>query len=268
MSMINHPKFPKPPIIIAGCGRSGTSLLTSVLSAHPRIFAIPLETSAFCPTAYSRLDLKASFELEKVEQYLDDVDIPSEVHRWCEKTPKNILFLGRILDYFGKEVRIINIVRDVRDVILSQHPHNPKIPWVSLERWITEVKAGITFDFHPQVIVVKYEDIVTRFQQTIMTICCFLDEDLDPRLLNWHKYSTVRKHSAWDGEIKGLYADSAGKWRQPQYKNKVASVMSDSEAVSLLKHYGYLHWEARPKGNWVWKSLLKKIKGMILWKKL
>ncbi len=40
----------KSPILIGGCGRSGTTLLTSILSSHPKIALIPHETGIFCPT--------------------------------------------------------------------------------------------------------------------------------------------------------------------------------------------------------------------------
>jgi hypothetical protein len=42
--------LPQKPIIIGGCARSGTTLLLSVLSCHPNIYAIPDETYTFCPT--------------------------------------------------------------------------------------------------------------------------------------------------------------------------------------------------------------------------
>ena len=54
-SPIVHPvlQIPQTPILIGGCGRSGTTLLLSLLSAHPRIRAVSrqgrnLETDAMC----------------------------------------------------------------------------------------------------------------------------------------------------------------------------------------------------------------------------
>ncbi len=41
--------FHESPILFVGWGRSGTTLLISILFAHPDIHAIPLETSAFYP---------------------------------------------------------------------------------------------------------------------------------------------------------------------------------------------------------------------------
>ncbi len=256
--------FTKPPIIIGGCARSGTSLLLSVLSAHPHIFAIPHETKAFCPTAYTAyrngLNLQAPFDVEKIKEYLSTAEVLPTAYRWCEKTPKNIVFFGRILRYFGNNVRLINVIRDGRDVILSRHPYDPKYFWVSVHRWVNDVNAGLPFDFHPQVLVVKYENLVNRFEQTVTELCHFLDEDIDPALLDWHKHTTVQKHSAWECKVDNIYGSSVKKWKSPEYEDRVASLMSDADAVRLLKHYGYIDWETRPLGNWRTKAILKKLK--------
>ncbi|MCA9555784.1 MAG: sulfotransferase, partial [Myxococcales bacterium] len=45
-------RFPEPPIIIGGCGRSGTTLVASILSCHPRIAVVGPETRAFAAGAY------------------------------------------------------------------------------------------------------------------------------------------------------------------------------------------------------------------------
>ena len=44
---IHDKNFKKPPIYIGGCGRSGTTLLLSILSSHPEIFACPGELEMF-----------------------------------------------------------------------------------------------------------------------------------------------------------------------------------------------------------------------------
>ena len=45
---LRYRKLTRPPVIVGGCERSGTTLLLSILSSHPAIQAIPVETWAFC----------------------------------------------------------------------------------------------------------------------------------------------------------------------------------------------------------------------------
>ncbi len=236
------PRFKRPPIIIGGCGRSGTTLLLAVLSAHPSILAIPRETEAFCPTAWSgALDLDAPFEIEKVTDYLAEVEPGPKVRRWCEKSPKNILFFGRILEFFGQDVRLIHIIRDGRDVVTSYHPtRRREKPWVPPERWVADVTAGLAFDDHPQVHLVRYEDLINRFEPTIEALCRFLGEEVVPEILNWHRHATVRNHVAWGGEVKNLHTESLARWKRPEFREYVDALMADPQAIMLLRHYGYL----------------------------
>jgi hypothetical protein len=254
-------RFSSPPIIIGGCGRSGTSLLLSILAAHPHIIGIPHETTAFCPKAYTAVrDLDAPFETKRITEYLSAAEIPPGVTRWCEKTPKNILVFGRLLDAFGDRVRLINIVRDGRDVITSRHRGRPNRLYVSVDRWATNVKAGLPFDFHPQVLVVKYEDLIMRFEQSVARIMLFLDEQLESRVLDWHANTTVRTHPAWKGHVASLHTNSIGRWREACYKDVVSWMMGDPEAVYLLKHYGYLDRRAQPTGVWTLSNVLRRMK--------
>jgi len=231
----------EPPILIGGCGRSGTTLLLSMLSAHPEIYAIPKETGAFCPTAYSeKPDLNAPFNKTTYfyGKYFDE--IPDSCNRWCEKTPKNVQFFGRLLDYFEGNVRLIHLIRDGRDVVTSRHPTLPNQFWVSPERWVCEVKMGLEVEGTPQLISVKYEELVLDYEKTMGRICKFLDMEFGHRIRNWHEFTTVRKNRAWSGEVKPAFSKSIGKWKRPEFKERVSEFMENPEACNLLKELGYM----------------------------
>jgi len=232
----------RPPVIIGGCGRSGTSLLLAVLSAHPALLAIPQETEAFCPTAWTEEpDLGAPFRPEIIEQSLSELDHPPTARRWVEKSPKNVLFFGRLIDHFGPEVRLLNTVRDGRDVVTSFHPtRRRERPWVSPKRWVDDVSAGLPFDHHPSVLVVRYEDLILDFEPTVRRICAFLGEELHPHLLDWHGHATVRSHVAWSDRVSRLHPESIGKWRRPENRPWVEPLLALDQARRLLTHYGYL----------------------------
>ena len=161
-------RFSEPPIVLGGAPRSGTTLLLSVLSAHPRIHAIPHETSAFTPPerptgAQSGKD----FELYRVFAPLA-LSRPEEgCTRWCEKTPSNISSFGAILAHFGSAIRLIHIVRDGRDATTSRHLRRPAEYYYGPSKWAQIVADGLRFRDHPQVLLVRYEDLVLDFVTTV-----------------------------------------------------------------------------------------------------
>ena len=101
---------------------------------------------------------------------------------------------------FGGRVKLIQTVRDGRDVVTSMHPTRQENGfWISPERWVADVSAGLPYDRHPRVCVVRYEDLVMDYGKTIRRICNFLQEVCVPEVLNWHAHATVRRH--WFGRV-------------------------------------------------------------------
>lgn len=238
---LSAPLFTKPPVLIGGCGRSGSSLLLSILSAHPDIQAISVETEAFCPGIWEgSYDPERPFDWERLAGALAAEPEKETACRWCEKSPKNIIALPTILQRLKDEVRFLNIVRDGRDVITSRHPTRRRDRfWVLPQRWLQDVSAGKPFDLHPQVLVVKYEDLTLDFKASIKDICAFLQIELTPEILDWHKHATVRKHVAWSGEIRPMSSQSIGRWRHEKYKPLIEGFLEMPGAIDLLRHYGY-----------------------------
>jgi hypothetical protein len=207
------------PVVIAGCGRSGTSLLLSVLSCHPDLYAIGHETLAL------------------TESPLRLSGFPKD-RRWMEKTPANVLNLPAILEGLPT-ARVLNIVRDGRDVITSRHPLEQG-PYISIERWIRDVTAGKEMETHERVHMLRYCDLVRDTAYTLERLCDFLDLWLVPELLRYPETASVQMHLAWDGPARPLNADSIGRWRKPEHADDVERFMRKERAVALLRHYSYL----------------------------
>lgn len=254
-------KFKDPPIVIGGCGRSGTSLLLSILSSDPRILTIPGETIALCPTAYDKkVDLNAPLKMEVIEKAICKYGISPSTTRWCEKTPKNIIFIAKILNYFGENVRFINVIRDGRDVLTSNHPDQTERYYISWERWINDVSAGVPYDFHPQVLVLKYEDIITKLNSTISKIYNFLEEDIHPNLFEWHVHAEVRQHKAWSGEVGKIFSTSIGRWKHLTSSENIKLLLSNPRAIELLKHYWYMDIDGKAENRWALKYVIQRCK--------
>jgi len=228
------------PVILGGCGRSGTTLLLAILSAHPRIFCLPNETNALAPTGGDpHPDYSAPFRMNKIYDELLGAHIPEPCVRWCEKTPRNVRYARRILKYFGKGARYINVVRDGRDVVTSVlRVKDPNSYWIAPERWVADVDAGVRIESHPQAMSVRYEDILDNFEGTLRTLCRFIGEDFDPALLDFSSSARVQ-WSRSGGAVAPLHRDSVKRWESPEYGDVVNRLLSIPRAKELLAHYGY-----------------------------
>ncbi len=168
------------PLFIFGCPRSGTSLLTRMLNAHPNI-AIPYESHLYnrvhafvhpaVDLADERVRRRLVAEILKTD-YISQWDpAPSlsdtmaaisrpNFHgvvegllrawtagqgksHWGEKTPQHTLHWRTILQGFP-DMRVIHIVRDGRDVALSYRAAHfgPKHAFHLAGRWLRYLSAA------------------------------------------------------------------------------------------------------------------------------
>jgi hypothetical protein len=228
------------PVILGGCGRSGTTLLLAVLSCHRRIYAIPNETMAFCPDAYaSHPDTTLPFRLDWIYRELLTGDVPESCVRWCEKTPKNVTAFGPILRRYGNRARLIHIVRDGRAVVASRHPTRPGAYHVRPERWLADVTMGMRYERHPCVLTLRYEDLIRDYEATTRRICSFIDEEWTPEFSDFPRSARVKSHLAWSNELQRLSAASLDRWRDTEHAAAVGELCALPEARRLLERLGY-----------------------------
>lgn len=234
----------KNPLFIGGCGRSGTTLLLSLISVHPDIYAIPHETRAVSSGGYNP-EKEVS---ENKELYIDVIYkhlIESEksistFDRWCEKTPMNIHFVEGIFEYFGSDARFINVIRDGRDVVTSRHPSDPSSYYVTPYRWVRDVKAGCEVEAHPRVLTIYYEDLVGRHISTMQKVFTFLEMSFPESMYDYPKSSQFSQSDAWFGKVRPVSDASCGRWKQSEHEERVEEFMSTPGAEDLLSHYDYL----------------------------
>ncbi len=166
--------FSDRPIFIFGSARSGTSLLSRIVGAHPKI-AIPFESHLY-NTFYPWVKYYGDLSLAKNRERLVDDILSTEVmkdwyprpdrqltldaidrfdfhgvvnglmlawtstegkQRWGEKTPWHIFYWREILSGFPN-AQVIHIVRDGRDSALSwkQARFGPKHMYHLAARWV------------------------------------------------------------------------------------------------------------------------------------
>ncbi|MFY0606834.1 MAG: sulfotransferase [Cyclobacteriaceae bacterium] len=230
--------FPQPPILIGGCGRSGTTLLLAILSAHPDIFAIPHETDAF--TDWTAKDHKGfPVRIDRFHRAILQASVHTAHKRWCEKRPANVHHIEDILGYFGPKAKFIHIVRDPRAVCTSVHPLDPHQYWIPIDRYIKDVNAGIRHENHPQVYTLRYEDLVLAPGKEIAALSEFLELSPFNQTDNWFEHATVRTNKAWSGSLKNIQHDSLHKWKNPEHSERVKTINSNESIRKLMAHFNY-----------------------------
>jgi hypothetical protein len=210
------------PIFIVGLPRSGTTLMGSLLSAHPAI-AIAPETHFLNHwlKLFAHLDLKQrrDFELfwaefsssERFSYFgLEAGSIKAQIlsksttdapvifstmlqhyardrhkQRWGEKTPAHYQFMDRLLEWYP-QARLIYMLRDPRAVTRSLLD----VPWASnyavahANRWRLGVRDLKRWLKEPRVLIVKYETLVTAPEIELRRVCEFVGEAFTPQMFD------------------------------------------------------------------------------------
>jgi hypothetical protein len=121
----------------------------------------------------------------------------------CDQTPKNIYYLNEILAFFP-QAKVINMVRDQRDVLLSQKNKwkrrflgSSKIPLSEAIRsyinyhpiltskvWNSSLEHSAKYFDNERVKIVRFEELLAKSEFVVEDICHFLAIDFYPEMLN------------------------------------------------------------------------------------
>lgn len=199
------------PIVLGGCGRSGTTVLRMMLDSHRRICCGP-ESSLFRRRAVDPDWLADRFGFDRGEvRALRDAAAsrPAFIEafaglcmrkagksRWAEKTPRNIGRVGEIFRCFPA-ARFVHVLRDGRDVACSlrTHPRHkvvdgklvPLDTWKPIagcaRRWVRDLEGSRRWWSDPRFLTVRYEDLVLEPRPVLERLVAFLGEEWDEGML-------------------------------------------------------------------------------------
>ena len=235
------------PLFIVGCGHSGTSLLLAVLGSHSKICAIPGETKL----AYNYITNAPVLhpDARRMIRYFDLLTISENKCRWIEKTPKHIFSIPLLRQLFPG-CKFIIILRDGRDVACSIEARYGSLE-EGIRRWIEDNRAGEPYWKDADVHVLKYEDLVENFSDTIRAALAFSGEEFEDQVLRSHekpKYfyskkiekppdTTQAHHDQYrNWQINQKLFDGRGKWKQLSEEKK--AIIKEA-AGGMLIDYGY-----------------------------
>jgi hypothetical protein len=222
---------------VVGVQHSGTTLLGSMLNAHPELSTLP-ETH-FIPAVLALHshgdDLRREFFAVVTGAHSwPDLRVPSEVFqralfeirrfdlasglrcfyrlcanrfgkiRWGDETPSYTNYL-RVIHEVLPEARFIHVIRDARDVALSSRDH-----WfgsvADLEgeasNWVWQIReARYQAQAVRQYLEIRYEDLIADPQLVLQGVCRFLELRYDPVMESSHPEPS--RIGRWRTEMSG-----------------------------------------------------------------
>ncbi|MFB6231579.1 MAG: sulfotransferase [Salinibacter sp.] len=279
---------PRHPVFVVGMPRSGTTLLSSLLDAHPDLVIAP-ETHYFtrCWTGgridgwaevermLARLDqqpgvhdmglaeeewatirerlraLEAPTHGDILRAVLDTYAARSDAPAWGEKTPDHLRTIPEMARQFPGAV-FIAIVRDPRDVALSLRA----LPWnhktLPEQAWTWRRYAARTVRYHKTLgdrfFSLRYEDLITEPEATLRDVCMFLEMPFRASMLR----REGEEDRPFDAE-REPWKEKSGRQIDPSNREKWRTQMPEAERVLVERIAG--HWlaefgYARPAVRW------------------
>lgn len=227
-------RYRKAPVLVGGCGRSGTTLVQAIIAAHRSIHMLPGEVDAFT-------EWKGGTPVRVDRLYREMIKNrkPKEAHRWAIKRPYMVRYIPQILAFLPPNTKFIHVVRDPRAVCTSHHPKRPTAYWVDPDRYLNDVSAGLSCAHMEQVYLLRYEDLVLRPEAEIQKLFAFLEEPFQDELLQWNRHTSIQKADSWKNKVQPIHADSLLKWQHPEYKERVTAVLENPGIAQILKELGY-----------------------------
>jgi protein-tyrosine sulfotransferase len=225
------------PVFIGGASRSGTTLLTALLAAHPELYVGP-ETGIFngnrnlehlmrlteLPLPWLAEQLRHSCsQAEFIERVIGRLATDAGKPRWGEKTPANVRHIDRILGHFP-QARFVHIIRDGRDVVCSLRTHPEHVwengrhvrtgivnPWPKcIAEWHNDVSAGVAWRSDERYYEVRYEALVDSTEATMAALIDWLRLPWRSEVLTGYRRSGMPNHAALAGPITQA---AVGRWR-------------------------------------------------------
>lgn len=152
----------------------------------------------------------------------------------CEQTPRNVLYISELLEIYP-HCHIVNMVRDPRDVLLSQKykwkirflgasniPYREAIrSWTNYHAitisklWNVAINAANKDHHSDHVITIRFEDLITQPEKILRQVCDFTGLEFTPQMLQVSQSEGgVSSHKKIAPGQKGIDSSSTGKWKK------------------------------------------------------
>jgi len=234
--------FTEPAVFVVGCGHSGTTLMASLLGAHPNIYCLPRETYWFLNNP--------KLDQEYPQARRDAADEGKTLV--CEKTPKHVYRIDEIKRRFPN-ARFVAMVRDGRDVACSIKKRTGSLDG-GIQRWRQDNTELLKHENDDHVHRVRYEDLIQDKEGTMAGVLAFLGQQYTDEVFGFYKknynWFGVQPAKETDGvgeqshvmrrswQMSQPIHDRRGIWRESLSEQEAKRF--EAQCADLMRHFGYL----------------------------
>ena len=180
----------------------------------------------------------------------------------CDQTPRNVFYIADILELYP-EAKIINMIRDPRDVLLSQKrkwkrrflggsdmPMKETLrDWINYHPitishiWCTAINAGEQFGHHDRVASIYFEELLTHPEKIIKYLCNFVGITYTDEML---QVPQVGSSVAEDQPQQlGINPQRAHSWQDGELSS-AEIYLNQTVTAALMKKHNYTPTSVRP----------------------
>lgn len=263
-------------VFIVGVGRSGTSLLQSMLNSHSRICFIP-ETHFLRKYVFKKMQMIEDNDVSKTIELLNadedflrakisakDIVNPGRTFKQVydillslylkrkekeiigDKDPRNIDFINQLYSNYPQS-KIIHIIRDPRDVILSRTKANwsKNTPFfLHAYLYYTQTRRGmLSLRKLPKdtYLEIFYEDLINSPVNTLKRVSSFLNVEYENSMLEFSSSSkelVSESELQWKKETLGpLLKNNSNKWKNNLSNDQIGLIQHVCKNVFVMNMY-------------------------------
>ncbi len=144
------------------------------------------------------------------------------------KNPGDLVTLHQLRRLYRErkaDLRSIVLVRDLRDLFTSFHSKKPGEYYLDVETWRRYDEGLRRLEPGPDVLVQRYEDMVSKPAETQERLQAFIGESFERPLSEFHTEERSDFDTSALNGIRPLETASVERWRRPEHRERLAEVL-------------------------------------------